>query len=496
MRFLLVLSLIVFYAPVAAAEDRFVITNAVLISGQEAEPVADSWIRVSDGRITDTGSGTLEAADDLLIDAGGKYLIPGLIDSHVHLYHATGLKRKYSDDFERLYDEYMTQQPRSFLYYGFTTVVELNADSETNGRFEEAPLHPRLFHCGQGVVLSNGFMSLEVPPGKLEQAYPGYLVDHYRNGEVGDDDAAERGPSAAVDHVLAAGGRCIKIYYEEALWWPGGAPAFELPTRRIMKDLVAAAHEHELPVLLHATTPAGHRFGWEIGVDVMAHGMWEWPDQPFDASEPDAESWRVARDVAESDIWIQPTLSTIRNTGSLFDPALLESRGWRHAVPDAYLHYLRNDAQAQKGDFLARFGASFPEGVTPETMPSLQKDFQARYKRLIARMVEHGANLLFGTDTAVGGFGWASPPGLAGFWEIQELAEAGVPLADIFAALTVNNAVALGLANEIGTIEPGKRADMLLLRENPLESAGAYDSIDLVVLGGERIERRSLSAVH
>lgn len=494
MRILIISSLALFSALTSAADESFVITNAVLISGQEAVPVRNSWIRVRDGLITVVGTGLSDGTDGLRIDADGRYLIPGLIDSHVHLYHATGLKRKYTNDYEELYKDYMAQQPRSFLYYGFTSVVELNADSAANARFLAAPAHPRLFHCGQGVVLSNGFMSLEVPPGQLDQAYPGYLVDHYRTAESPGNTDPERTPSAAVDHVIAAGGRCVKIYYEEAMWWPGGAPAFELPTPQIMKDLVAIAHAHNLPVLLHATTPTGHRFGLEIGVDILAHGIWEWPNQPFDAPEPDTEIWHVAEAIAGSDIWLQPTLSTIRNTGSLFDPDLLDSAGWKHAVPDAYMHYLRNDAQAQRADFLAMFAPVFPEGSTPETLPALQKAFQARYKRLIVNMIDRGANLLFATDTAVGGFGWASPPGLAGFWEIREWANAGVSLADIFAALTVNNAVALRLADEIGTIEPGKRADMLLLRENPLENAEAYDSIELVIVGGKRIARTSLSA--
>ena len=65
---------------------------------------------------------------------------------------------------------------------------------------------------------------------------------------------------------------------------------------------------------------------------------------------------------------------------------------------------------------------------------------------------------------------------------------------DLFEAATVNNAVALGLIDEVGTIEPGKRADLLLLRDNPLDSVRALDSIDLIFIDGNLIERSSLSA--
>jgi imidazolonepropionase-like amidohydrolase len=72
---------------------------------------------------------------------------------------------------------------------------------------------------------------------------------------------------------------------------------------------------------------------------------------------------------------------------------------------------------------------------------------------------------------------------------------AGVSLPQLFRAVTIGNAEFFGLADEIGTIEVGKRADLLLLKENPLENITAYDSIDYVVLGGTEIERGSLSAV-
>lgn len=52
----------------------------------------------------------------------------------------------------------------------------------------------------------------------------------------------------------------------------------------------------------------------------------------------------------------------------------------------------------------------------------------------------------------------------------------------------------LGLADDIGSVEAGKRANQLLMSQNPLENISAYDSIDLVVLNGRVIDRRSLAA--
>lgn len=478
-------------APAEAAST--VIERVTLISPEREDLVAGAWIRFEDGKITATGvsSEAPPPETDVVIDGQDRYLIPGLIDSHVHLYHATGLRRRYTQAYDTLRADFLAQQPKSFLYHGFTTVIELNADSTTNDRFTRTPPHPRLFHCSRGAVLKDGFMSLDVE-GPLEAAYPGYFADHHA---AGTDPVAGHTPEDAVRRIAENGGICVKAYYEEALWWPRKPkPAFLLPSRRIMKDLVAAAHTHGLPVILHAKTPDGHRFALDTGVDILAHGMWEWPGQRFDAETPKPDYEKVAMDVAASPLALQPTFATIRNTRSLFMPELLADPAWAKVVPDRFRTYLAGAAEPQRKDFEAVFGPLLRKNAPGRPLRDLQGAFNARYEKLIGRMAANGARLLFGTDTAVGGFGFAAPPGLAGYWEMQAWRRAGVPLRTLFRALTLDNARAFRLDNRLGSIEPGKVADLLLLRQNPLETVEAYDSIELVVLGGEVIARDSLAA--
>jgi len=100
---------------------------------------------------------------------------------------------------------------------------------------------------------------------------------------------------------------------------------------------------------------------------------------------------------------------------------------------------------------------------------------------------------MFGSDTpGVDGFG--NPPGLNGRLELQNWADVGVPLHVILRAATLDNAATLGLACELGSIEVGKRADLLLLKHNPLESISAYDSIETIFLNGEPVAREALRA--
>ena len=140
------------------------------------------------------------------------------------------------------------------------------------------------------------------------------------------------------------------------------------------------------------------------------------------------------------------------------------------------------------------FGDMIAEGSDAENMGAAQTAFLDRYKNLIWDMYVENARFLFGSDTAVGGFGWASPPGLAGYWEMRNWVDAGISLPTLFRSLTIDNAAAFGLADEVGTIEPGKRADLLILRASPLRDVAAYDQIETVILEGEVIDRAVLSA--
>jgi imidazolonepropionase-like amidohydrolase len=77
---------------------------------------------------------------------------------------------------------------------------------------------------------------------------------------------------------------------------------------------------------------------------------------------------------------------------------------------------------------------------------------------------------------------------------LQDWAEAGASLPLILRAATLDNAIALGLSHELGSIEAGKRADLLLLTQNPLTNVSAYDSIEVIFLNGEPIVRETLRA--
>ncbi|BDX00961.1 amidohydrolase family protein [Maricaulis maris] len=489
-----VLAALVSLAPVVQAQPDLIIRDVVIVSPESPHDGERADIAIIDGRISEIGP-NLSGHGRQELDGDGGYLVPGLIDAHVHLYHATGLRAGLAADYESLRAGFMSQQPRSFLYYGYTSVVELNAIASANARFEASPVHPRLFHCGQGVVLPDGFMSLEFGPDEFAASFPNYLHDPEGSNYLPDGaDPAAHTPDAVLDAIEADGGRCVKLYYEEALWWPGGPPPFALPSVDALTAVHEAAAARSMPVFLHATTPDGFTAGLEAGLDAFAHGLWEWPEEGFAATGPSEATQALSDRLAGSGAYLQPTFRTLRNTQSLFHPESLLDPAWETVVGADYLAYLTTDAQRQRDQFLGRFRSLLPDGTTDADMPALQDNFNARYRALIGDYYRQGGKLSFGTDTAVGGFGWASPPGLAGYWEMLDWSEAGIAPHDILAAATVVNARLLGLQDELGRIDRGLRADLILLRSDPRVDISAMSDIRTVILDGSALDRDSLSA--
>src|SRR5690606_11178545 len=111
----------------------------------------------------------------------------------------------------------------------------------------------------------------------------------------------------------------------------------------------------------------------------------------------------------------------------------------------------------------------------------------------ITYLAQRNAVFLFGSDTPSGP-SYTNPAGYNSMLEMQHLLKAGLSLRQLFQALTINNAQAFHLDKEIGTIEPGKKANLLIVEYNPLETAAAYHSIQQVIVQGRIYERNFFKA--
>jgi len=103
---------------------------------------------------------------------------------------------------------------------------------------------------------------------------------------------------------------------------------------------------------------------------------------------------------------------------------------------------------------------------------------------IVRRLHEAGVLITTGTDFPLP---WTTP-GVSLHREMELLHKAGIPVLDVLTIATRNGAEALGILDEVGTIESGKRADLVLLNADPLEDIGNTRMIEAIYLGGKRVE--------
>jgi len=384
-------------------------------------------------------------------------------------------------------DSYAAQLPRSYLYSGFTTVVDLAVfDRAFLDRFEAAPLHPDTYDCGGALALANGYPMAMAPKKASWEMFPNFLYDpRQKNAIPARFRPEDHTPKATVARVASDGGICVKTFEERGF---GPAKNLPTPTLAMIRDVVRESHARKLPVLMHANSLSAWRFATQAGVDVIAHGMWNW-DQFEQAESLPAPIQALLDTVAARRIGFMPTLRVIDGLGDMYDPAFLGDPRLARVLPRSLIAWYRTPAGQA---YAVEFGRNF-DGASDLRIREIFRHV-ADHGALAARyLVAHGGRLLFGSDTP-SGLTFGNPPGLNGFLELERLARAGIPLDRLLAAATIETATAFGLDSLYGTVERGKVANLLLLRDNPLERVEAYDAIDLVVVHGRVVKRSALAA--
>jgi len=471
-------------------DDGIVIEDVTLISPERPVPMPRACVVIRNGQIAEIGTNLVAGPHATKIDGRGRYLIPGLIDSHVHVGYTGPLDDDAIAAHPELLRAYRSQIPRSYLAFGFTTLVDLDLKSpDTLHWFNEASYHPNLFHCGCGIRIAGGYGAMAAAKDSAAAKRVNLVYEpaeaKYWPASL---DPRDYSPARAVDRVVDAGGICVKVFEE-----PGFGGVFHWPvfSAETLNSLRAETRRRGLVLVIHANAVESWRAALGAHADVIVHGLWHWAGDRLDPKPP-----REARDIilaaARAGVAVQPTLQTLYGDETVFDRSLLDDPRLKEALPPLLLSYLRGDeAQASYravADGYRQMIAQIMPGASPAQAMAIAP---ARVSAALRIMTAEKVKLLFGTDTGTSeGFG--NPPGLNGRMEMAHWVEAGVPLARILRAATLDNAASFGLSKELGSIEVGKRADLLLLRADPLQAITAYDTIDTIISRGHPIPRASL----
>src|SRR5258708_22488373 len=142
--------------------DRTWITNVNIVSPEKLDQIEKGSVLIERGRIVSVQrrNGAKKPAGATVVSGEGQFLIPGLIDSHVHLASVPGMRPEVNfgpaEAKPASIKEYLKQLPRSYLYFGYTTLVDLAViDRRVLDDFRQAPLHPDLYDCGESLPFAN-----------------------------------------------------------------------------------------------------------------------------------------------------------------------------------------------------------------------------------------------------------------------------------------------------------------------------------------------------
>ena len=423
-----------------------VIRNARVIDGSGRPPLERQAIFIESGKIRsilpDTDSLTAGPGH---VDASGKTVIPGLIDMHAHL---------ISGGFDTVVDvgaSYVVDDQkrvlRQMLYWGVVG-CHFSVQPIGNGLWLRQALAsgeiegPRLFVSGPGVTAPAGWAGSNQMDARIELDDP--------------DDAP-----AAVAGLAENGVDFVKIFYDSMCC--AFHQAMPMLRKDVMQRVIAEAHRHGLPVASHVYELEGHREVLQAGGDILYHSSV--------TGEIDDEYLEAMR--ANGSLYVA-TLSIYNDT---YEPEAI--RAWadsswvRESVPKATLETLG------PGGPLDEFDAFTRRDNIARQLPTIMGNMK--------KIHDAGIPFAVGPDTGVPGVF----PGLSVHREMELMVAAGVPE---LAAISAATQQAATFAGEplIGSLAPGKSADLLILSEDPLTDIRATRSIETVVKEGRVVDRKKL----
>jgi imidazolonepropionase-like amidohydrolase len=470
------------------------IEHVTIVSPERVIPMRNALVRVHDGRIVAIsradGATAQSSRDTIVMDGSGLFLAPGLIDSHVHLGAIPGMTPEQEVEHPDIARAAREQIPRSFLLYGFTTLVDLVSTPQELARWKGHDIVPDTYFCG-GAALMDGYAMNYAPKPQRYEWWPYMLIEPGTQAPDGIDPAMHT-PQTAVSRMKADGAICVKTFFERGF---GGVRDLPVPKLETIREVVKAAHAAGMPVLMHANSDEAQRFGLDAGVDIMAHGLWNWNQQHSTSTELTPGIRKILDDELAQNVGWQPTIQVLYGIRDLLDTSYLSDPRLSRVLPSNLLEWYRSP-EGQWFRVVLSQEMKLPADASPSQLEGVFKNFAPavdRVKNATTYLVARHGRVLFATDTPSAPT-YANPPGLNGWLEMHRLIDAGETPAQIFISATLTNARALKLDQDIGTVQVGKRANLLLLRQDPTQTIDAYSGIAKVILNGRVLDPSELAA--
>lgn len=435
------------------------VRNARLIDGTGGPPQASVSILVRHGGIVRIGSPAALESELLQwqgprpaeLDVAGRTVMPGLIDSHVHIgmAPAAAVRLDSAEVTVRLLHHHL----KAYLANGITTIFDPAVNPEVAVAVQRwlAAGHPgpRYFHLGPVMANADGYAAEMFPPGLVTAAdVEARLAESQHSGAMG-----------------------VKLAFEQGVMVEGKWVLLPSALQSAIKDGAARRH---LPLYIHCMTDQHCRMAMDLQPRVLVH-------------VPDTVSAELLGRLTQTRPFMISTVDRWDLTRIPLHPELLEEPLWKLSVPAEVRRAILDPGEARKGAVaLVDWSFWFLPGPVADVLGSLMVFGPAQrlgaanmrgklveLQRTVKKLYDSGIPIVMGTDSG-------NHPILPFFFhgvltarELELLQEAGLPPDAVIAAATRNGARMLDQERELGTLEPGKRADFVVLDADPLLSPGA-----------------------
>ncbi len=407
-----------------------VIRGATLIDGTGAAARPNSLIVISVGRIVSVGEATPEAIRRLpagaeIVEAAGKWVVPGLIDAHVH----AGTN----------------EEMKTMLRWGVTSARLMAEDVAAAIRVAKASQTrldiPEFFPAAPIFTTKGGWWDEGNPPDANLNRFPGT-------------------PAEARDAVAAArrlGSAEIKLMLDDMAWCRAPKPALARMRADVAAALISQARKEGMRASVHAPNLADAEEAVADGATALAHGVLG----PLDARTVSVMKSRPVFYIPTMDIF-----EFLADTRGFVDGVLADPRA-AAGLPASVVERYRS------ADYSDGYRARYPNFANVRRgLPALRQN--------LVRLHEAGVPIALGTDM------WAFP-GLGVSIEMDLYVRSGISPLKTIRAATQTSARSLGIEKDRGTIEPGKRADLLILDADPLQDVRNIRSIAAIYKAGKRV---------
>jgi imidazolonepropionase-like amidohydrolase len=425
----------------APAADVLALRDFTLIDGNGGPPLANAALLAEDGRITWVGP-----AAQLVVPAGvtalslsNAYVMPGLIDLHTHVAESDGITQDPRALFTR---ENVIANLRLYASYGVTTVASMGTDQPLvydliAEQRKSRPREARIYTAGRGFTTKGGYPT---QPGGIA----GVPYEVSAPAEV----------APFMTELAAHHPDLVKVWVDDHF---KTLPKIALP---VSTAIIEAAHAVKLRTVAHVFYLQDAKDLVAAGLDGLAHSV---RDQVIDDATVAAMKQRGT--------WLMS--ATLAREASMFALAtpepLLSDPFFARAVPDKVQALMRTPEYQKRVTADPHFAE----------YPTYLKHAQQNLKTLADAGVKFG----FGTDTG--------PPnrfgGYGEHWELALMVEAGLTPSQVITAATKSGAEFLQ-APDLGTIERGKWADLLVLAANPLDDIRNSRRINAVYVAGHKVQ--------